>query len=75
MSQALTVARPYARAAFAAARDESALAAWSGALGFAARVALHETEQAHGIFFLSHLSRLKRDAALRRYQKLSREQK
>jgi len=43
--------------------------------GFAARVALHETEQAHGIFFLSHLSRLKRDAALRRYQKLSREQK
>ncbi|MCL6713316.1 F0F1 ATP synthase subunit delta [Pseudoxanthomonas sp. z9] len=39
MSQALTVARPYARAAFAAARDESALVAWSGALGFAARVA------------------------------------
>lgn len=39
MSQALTVARPYARAAFAAARDESALAAWSDALGFAARVA------------------------------------
>jgi len=39
MSQALTVARPYARAAFAAARDESALVAWSDALGFAARVA------------------------------------
>ncbi len=39
MSQALTVARPYARAAFATARDEGALAAWSQALGFAARVA------------------------------------
>lgn len=39
MSQALTVARPYARAAFTAARDEGALAAWSQALGFSARVA------------------------------------
>ncbi|MEL1265391.1 F0F1 ATP synthase subunit delta [Pseudoxanthomonas putridarboris] len=39
MSQALTVARPYARAAFATARDEGALAAWSQALGVAARVA------------------------------------
>jgi peptide deformylase len=43
--------------------------------GFAARVALHETEQVNGIFFLTHLSRLKRDAALRRFQKLSRDQK
>ena len=39
MSQALTLARPYARAAFAIAQDENALAGWSSALGFAARVA------------------------------------
>ena len=39
MSQALTLARPYARAAFSLARDAGKLAAWSDALGFAARVA------------------------------------
>ncbi|HEY5971758.1 MAG TPA: F0F1 ATP synthase subunit delta [Pseudoxanthomonas sp.] len=39
MSQALTLARPYARAAFAIAQDEKALAKWSDALGFAAQVA------------------------------------
>lgn len=39
MSQALTLARPYARAAFALARDAGALPAWSAALAFAARVA------------------------------------
>jgi len=39
VSQALTLARPYARAAFGIARDEGAFAAWSDALGFAARVA------------------------------------
>ena len=39
MSQALTLARPYARAAFAIARDTTALPAWSDALAFAARVA------------------------------------
>jgi F-type H+-transporting ATPase subunit delta len=39
MSQALTLARPYARAAFAIARDERAFAQWSDSLGFAARVA------------------------------------
>ena len=39
MSQALTLARPYARAAFMLARDAGAFAAWSQALGFAARVA------------------------------------
>ena len=38
MSQALTLARPYARAAFSLARDGGALAGWSDALGFAARV-------------------------------------
>ena len=39
MSQALTLARPYARAAFAIARDGNALPAWSDALALAARVA------------------------------------
>ncbi len=39
MSQALTLARPYARAAFAIARESATLPAWSDALGFAARVA------------------------------------
>jgi len=44
MSQALTLARPYARAAFGIARDagaaaEGGFAAWSNALAFAARVA------------------------------------
>ena len=39
MSQALTLARPYARAAFAIAKDAGAFADWSAALGFAARVA------------------------------------
>lgn len=38
MTQA-TLARPYARAAFAVAREQSALPAWSQALAFAARVA------------------------------------
>lgn len=39
MSQALTLARPYARAAFATARDEGAFAPWTDALAFAAHVA------------------------------------
>lgn len=39
MSQALTLARPYARAAFAIAQDEAAFAGWSDALGFASRLA------------------------------------
>ncbi|NZA25590.1 F0F1 ATP synthase subunit delta [Luteimonas sp. SJ-92] len=39
MSQALTLARPYARAAFAIARDGGGLAEWSRALAFAARMA------------------------------------
>ncbi|WP_202839697.1 F0F1 ATP synthase subunit delta [Luteimonas saliphila] len=39
MSQALTLARPYARAAFMIAKDAGAFAPWSEALGFAARVA------------------------------------
>ncbi len=39
MSEALTLARPYARAAFEVARGQQALEAWSSALAFAARVA------------------------------------
>lgn len=39
MSQALTLARPYARAAFAAAADRNAADIWSKALVFAAQVA------------------------------------
>lgn len=38
--------------------------------GFAARVALHEIEQMHGIFFLERLSRLKREMALKKARKL-----
>ena len=43
MSQALTLARPYARAAFSIARDAGVLPAWSDALAFAARVAADPT--------------------------------
>lgn len=39
MSQEITLARPYARAAFAIARDRGDLAGWSKALAFSARVA------------------------------------
>ena len=37
--------------------------------GFVARCCLHEIEQMNGVFFLSHLSRLKRDAVLRKFKK------
>jgi peptide deformylase len=40
--------------------------------GFPARVAHHEIDQVSGVFFLTRLSRLKREAALRRYAKLER---
>ena len=36
---------------------------------FAARVALHEIEQMQGVFYLSKVSRLKRDMALKRARK------
>ena len=39
MTQAITLARPYARAAFSLARDDDAFGNWSNALGFAAQVA------------------------------------
>ena len=38
--------------------------------GFTARVALHEIEQMNGVFFLSKLSRLKREMAIKRARKL-----
>lgn len=38
MAQAETLARPYARAAFGAARDENQMASWSACLAFAALV-------------------------------------
>jgi peptide deformylase len=40
--------------------------------GFAARVAQHEIDQVNGVFFLSRLSRLKRDTAIRKYLKSQR---
>jgi peptide deformylase len=40
--------------------------------GFVARCALHEIEQVNGMFFLSRLSRLKRDTAIRKFQKSNR---
>jgi F-type H+-transporting ATPase subunit delta len=42
MSSALTLARPYARAAFELARTEQAAAGWSSALAFAAQLAASE---------------------------------
>jgi peptide deformylase len=40
--------------------------------GFAARVVQHEIDQVNGVFFLDRLSRLKREAAMRRFAKLGR---
>jgi F-type H+-transporting ATPase subunit delta len=50
MSQNLTLARPYARAAFALAHDAGQTSAWSQALAFATRVAADPQAQA----LLSH---------------------
>ena len=46
MSSALTLARPYARAAFALASDHDHLPQWSMRLGFAAQIALDARVQA-----------------------------
>ena len=40
--------------------------------GFAARVAQHEIDQMNGVFFLNRISRLKRDTALRKFEKSRR---
>lgn len=61
MSQALTLARPYARAAFNASRDEGRVTAWSQALAFAARVAGDPQAQAllkHPQLTAQHASKL-----------------
>ena len=46
MSQAMTLARPYARAAFQLAQDAGTLPSWSAMLGFAAQVAADPDVQA-----------------------------
>jgi len=46
MSNAMTLARPYARAAFGLAREHGRLPQWSNLLGFAAAVAKDEGAQA-----------------------------
>lgn len=40
--------------------------------GFVARCAFHEIDQMNGVFFLNRLSRLKRETAIRKFQKLNR---
>jgi peptide deformylase len=52
--------------------DETGAAQTRRFESFVARCALHEIEQMNGRFFLSRLSRLKREAALKKYRKLSR---
>jgi peptide deformylase len=37
--------------------------------GFVARVVLHEIDQMNGVFFLARISRLKRETAIRKYEK------
>ena len=54
MSQPLTLARPYARAAFALARDAGRANEWSHALAFAARVSADP--QVHGLLGHPQLS-------------------
>ncbi|GAB2623385.1 F0F1 ATP synthase subunit delta [Novilysobacter erysipheiresistens] len=58
MSQSLTLARPYARAAFAASSNDGRAASWSQALAFAAQVAADPRVQA----LLSHPQLSKDDA-------------
>ena len=52
--------------------DETGRGAELDLSGFAARVALHEIDQVNGIFFLGRVSRLKREAAIKRFAKLGR---
>jgi peptide deformylase len=40
--------------------------------GFVARVAQHEIDQMNGVFFLARVSRIKRDTALRKFEKSRR---
>lgn len=52
--------------------DEAGQGHTLGLSGFPARVAQHEIDQVNGVFFLSKISRLKREAAIRRFAKLSK---
>ena len=64
------ITRPdFARIGF---EDEAGAAVELELTGFPARVAQHEIDQVNGIFFLARLSRLKREAAIKRYAKLTR---
>ena len=64
------ITRPdFARIGF---EDEAGAVVQLELTGFPARVAQHEIEQVNGIFFLNRLSRLKREAAIKRYAKLAR---
>jgi peptide deformylase len=40
--------------------------------GFVARVVMHEVDQMNGVFFLSRISRIKRDTAIRKFEKSRR---
>jgi peptide deformylase len=65
----VTIDRPvWAEVRFMDAQGKSQTARFER---FAARVALHEIEQMHGVFFLQKVSRLKRDMALKKARKLS----
>lgn len=64
------ITRPsFARIGF---EDETGATVELELTGFPARVAQHEIDQVNGIFFLNRLSRLKREAAIKRYAKLTR---
>ncbi|MEQ8600438.1 MAG: peptide deformylase [Devosia sp.] len=64
------ITRPsFARIGF---EDETSATVELELTGFPARVAQHEIDQVNGIFFLNRLSRLKREAAIKRYAKLTR---
>jgi len=63
MSQPLTLARPYARAAFASAQQAGRTAAWSQALAFAARIAADP--QVHALLAHPQLSQAQATELLR----------
>jgi len=64
------ITRPsFARICF---EDETCATVELELTGFPARVAQHEIDQVNGIFFLNRLSRLRREAAIKRYAKLTR---
>lgn len=64
------ITRPsFARIGF---EDETGATVELELTGFPARVAQHEIDQVNGIFFLNRLSRLRREAAIKRYAKLTR---